>query len=122
MPHILLVEDHKIVAQAVKETLELEGWRVTLCGDGDRAVGWLASNAKYDLMMLDNHLPNLNGLEIVRYARGLDHRQGMPILGVSKSDKRQNQSSVPDSGDVAVCAVAAYSSTKRTTQPHDVEP
>ena len=86
MPHILLIEDHRVVAEAIKETLELEGWNVTLCGDGAAAVRWLASNANYDLMMLDNHLPNLDGLEVVRYARGLEHRKGMPIIMFSASE------------------------------------
>ncbi|HEX8130614.1 MAG TPA: response regulator [Pyrinomonadaceae bacterium] len=86
MPHILLVEDHRVVAEAIKETLELEGWNVTLCGVGAAAVRWLASKANYDLMMLDNHLPNLDGLEVVRYACGLEHRKGMPIIMFSASE------------------------------------
>jgi two-component system chemotaxis response regulator CheY len=87
MPHnILLVEDHKIVAQAVKETLEEEGWRVVLCCDGAVAVGKLASEVKYDLLMLDNNLPNVSGLELVRYARGLSHRKQTPIIVFSASE------------------------------------
>ena len=87
MPHnILLVEDHKVVAQAVKETLEKEGWRVSLCGDGAVALSRLASNAVYDLLLCDNHLPNVNGLELVRYARGLEHRKETPIIMFSASE------------------------------------
>ncbi len=40
-------------------------------------------------------------------------------VGLSKSDKKRNQSSASGSVDVAVCAVVAYSSTRRTTQLHD---
>jgi two-component system chemotaxis response regulator CheY len=86
MPHILLVEDHQTVAQAVKETLEDEGWRVSHCSDGAVAVRRLASAATYDLLMLDNHLPNVNGLELVRYARGLSHRRETPIIMFSASE------------------------------------
>ncbi|MCA1565374.1 MAG: response regulator [Acidobacteria bacterium] len=86
MPHILLVEDHKIVAQAVKETLEEEGWRVTLCYDGAVAVTKLASDASYNLVLCDNHLPNVNGLELVRYARSLPHRRWTPIIMFSASE------------------------------------
>jgi DNA-binding response OmpR family regulator len=83
---ILYVEDHNVVAQAVKETLELEGWRVALCSDGAVAVRWLASDAGYDLLMFDNHLPNVNGLELIRYARLLPHRRGTPIIMLSASE------------------------------------
>jgi two-component system chemotaxis response regulator CheY len=86
MPHILLVEDHKIVAQAVKETLEAEGWRVTLCGDGGVALLRLASETRYSLLLLDNNLPNVSGLELVRYARTLPHRRGTPIIMFSASE------------------------------------
>lgn len=86
MPHILLVEDHKIVAQAVRETLEEEGWRVSLCGDGAVAVGKLASEVSYSLLICDNHLPNVDGLELVRYARTLAHRRRTPIIVFSASE------------------------------------
>jgi two-component system, chemotaxis family, chemotaxis protein CheY len=86
MPHILLVEDHRIVAQAVKETLESEGWRVTLCCDGAAAVTRLASDAVYHLLMFDNHLPNVNGLELLRYARELPHRRKTPSIMFSASE------------------------------------
>ncbi|HEV2882424.1 MAG TPA: response regulator [Pyrinomonadaceae bacterium] len=86
MPHILLVEDHSVVAQAIKETLEDEGWRVTLCGDGAVAVLRLASAASYDLLLCDNQLPSVSGLELVRYARTLPHRKDTPIIMFSASE------------------------------------
>jgi CheY-like chemotaxis protein len=85
-PHILLVEDHKVVAQAVKETLEFEGWRVTLSGDGAVALLKLAGETRYNLLMCDNHLPSVNGLELVRYVRTLPHRKLMPIIMFSASE------------------------------------
>jgi two-component system chemotaxis response regulator CheY len=87
---ILHVEDHRIVADAVGETLELEGWRVVTCTDGAVAVRRLASDARYDLLMFDNHLPNVNGIELVRHARGLTHRQRTPIIMLSASNGEQD--------------------------------
>ena len=86
MPHILLVEDHSVIAQAIKETLEDEGWRVTLCGDGEVAVLRLASETRYSLVLCDNQLPSLSGLELVRYARTLPHRRRTPIIMFSASE------------------------------------
>lgn len=83
---ILHVEDHKVVADAVKETLELEGLRVVTCADGARAIRRMTSQAHYGLLIFDNHLPNVNGLELVRYARQLPHRQSTPIIMLSASD------------------------------------
>jgi CheY-like chemotaxis protein len=83
---ILYAEDHKVVAQTVKETLESEGWRVVLCFDGAVAIRRLASEASYGLLMFDNHLPNVNGLELVRYARELPHRKQAPIIMLSANE------------------------------------
>jgi CheY-like chemotaxis protein len=83
---ILYVEDHKVVADAVRDTLEAEGWRVVLCYDGAAALNRIASATTYDLLMFDNHLPNVNGLELVRYVRRLQHRQHTPVILLSASE------------------------------------
>ena len=83
---ILYAEDHKMVADAIKDTLQGEGWRAVACSDGAAAVSRLASAAHYDLLITDNHLPNVNGLELVRYARALEHRAGMPIVMLSAAE------------------------------------
>jgi DNA-binding response OmpR family regulator len=83
---ILYAEDHRVVADAVKETLELEGWRVVLCYDGAVALGRVESDAAYGLLIFDNHLPNVNGLELVGCARRLSHRERTPIIVLSASE------------------------------------
>ena len=85
---ILYVEDHKLVADAVRDTLEAEGWRVVTCVDGAAALSKIASGARYDLLITDNHLPHVNGLELVRYVRRLRHRAELPILMFSAVDCR----------------------------------
>jgi CheY-like chemotaxis protein len=83
---ILYAEDHKIVADAVKETLEEGGFRVVLCSDGAVALQRISGNARYDLFIVDNHLPNVNGLELVRHTRQLPHRRTIPIIMLSASE------------------------------------
>ena len=88
-PIILHVEDHKVVAEAVKDTLEMAGFRVVTCVNGAVALTRMASSARYDLMMFDNHLPGINGIELVRYARQIPHRQQTPIIMFSASEHEQ---------------------------------
>jgi two-component system chemotaxis response regulator CheY len=87
---ILYVEDHRIVADTVKETLEAQGWRVITCADGAVALDKLAITTSYDLLITDNHLPNVNGVEIVRYARQLIHHKNTPIVMLSASENRKD--------------------------------
>jgi CheY-like chemotaxis protein len=90
MPHtILYAEDHKVVADAVKDTLESEGLKVVLCADGAVALRKISSEAHYDLFIVDNHLPNVDGLELVSYIRRLPHRKAIPIIMLSASDAQR---------------------------------
>ncbi|HEV2802443.1 MAG TPA: tetratricopeptide repeat protein [Pyrinomonadaceae bacterium] len=84
--NILCVEDYKIVADAVKETLEELGWMVELCADGTEAMRKIESKTRYHLLILDNQLPGKDGLELARRARQLPHRKGTPIIMLSASD------------------------------------
>jgi CheY-like chemotaxis protein len=83
---ILYVEDYEPIRQSVKEILELEGWRVEICADGLAALSLIESGAHYDLLLLDNELPHLSGIEMVRRARTLPHRKQTPIIMVSASE------------------------------------
>jgi CheY-like chemotaxis protein len=66
---ILHVEDNQTVAEAVKETLEIQGWQVDTYTDGNTALQKIESDADYDVLLLDYDLPGVNGLELVRHAR-----------------------------------------------------
>ena len=82
---ILLVEDNQIVAGAIGETLEINEWKVETCMDGTTALERIASDAHYDLMLLDYTLPDLDGLQLVKRARQLAHRSQTPIIMLSAS-------------------------------------
>ncbi len=83
---ILHVEDHLVVANTVRDDLQMEGWSVVMCSDGGAALKQLKSTARYDLLMFDNELPNVSGLELVRLARQLPQRKRTPIVMLSGSD------------------------------------
>ncbi|MDQ1523705.1 MAG: two-component system, OmpR family, alkaline phosphatase synthesis response regulator PhoP [Pyrinomonadaceae bacterium] len=83
---ILHVEDNRAVAVAVRDTLEEQGWAVRHCADGAQARREIASDAHYDLILLDNELPGANGVELVRRARSLPRRRQTPIIMFAASD------------------------------------
>jgi DNA-binding response OmpR family regulator len=82
---ILHVEDDRVVADAIKETLEEQGWNVVSCYDGSIALNRLATQDVFDLLILDNKLPGASGEEIAKYARSLPHCQKTPIIMLSGS-------------------------------------
>ena len=85
---ILFVEDNDVVLRVVKETLELEGWRVEVYEDGDAALRGLEGEEEYDLIIADDDLPGARGLELIRRARTLPHRRRTPIIMFSSGPHR----------------------------------
>lgn len=80
---ILHVEDDEMVASVAKEILEIQGWQVETCADGNLALEKMSGNAHYDLLLIDYDLPGVNGLELARRARSLTHRARTPIIMLS---------------------------------------
>jgi CheY-like chemotaxis protein len=80
---ILHVEDNKSVASLVREMLVEKGWSVETCTDGNLALKKIASATHYDLIILDNGLPGLSGLELTQRARSMAHRQQTRIVTLS---------------------------------------
>lgn len=83
---VLLVEDNQTVADAVKDTLEAEGWLVRLCADAVAGRTEIQSAASFDVLVLDNQLPGgVDGTELIRFARRLGHRRQTPVVMLSGS-------------------------------------
>jgi CheY-like chemotaxis protein len=80
---ILHVEDNPLVAAAIKDVLEFEGWYVTLCADGIAALREIQSATHYDLLLLDHELPGIDGAQLIRHARTLTHRRHTPMILMS---------------------------------------
>jgi CheY-like chemotaxis protein len=84
---ILFVEDNKIVADAIRDTLELEDWRVEACAEGASALKRIEGQDHFDLLLLDEELPGVSGLELTNLARRLPHRARTPIIIFSATNR-----------------------------------
>ena len=62
---VLLVEDHKPLAKALKRGLEEEGFAVDAAEDGEEA-DYKAGDASYDAIILDLMLPKIDGLTLLQ--------------------------------------------------------
>ncbi len=70
---ILLVEDEKKLADALKRGLELQGYTVDIVGDGAKALMRISLHRNdYDVVILDLMLPSLDGHEVCKQMRAKD--------------------------------------------------
>jgi CheY-like chemotaxis protein len=83
---ILHAEDNRQLANLIHEMFAGDGWRLELCVDGDDALRKLTSDEPYDLLLVDNELPGLSGLDLVKRARKMTHRRRTPIVMISGTD------------------------------------
>jgi two-component system, chemotaxis family, chemotaxis protein CheY len=84
---ILHVADDQQIAKLVEEILAAkEEWHVEFCSDGYGALEKLTGNDQYDVLVVDNEIPGLSGLELVQRARKITHRRRTPIVVLSGSD------------------------------------
>jgi two-component system chemotaxis response regulator CheY len=83
---ILHAEDNEPLASLINEMLSVEGWRVELCVDGDSALRNLTSDEHIDLLLVDNELPGVSGLDLVKRTRKMTHRRRTPIVMLSGND------------------------------------
>ncbi|HYV24658.1 MAG TPA: response regulator [Pyrinomonadaceae bacterium] len=77
---ILHVEDNKAVSDVVEDMLGAKGLRVDSCVSGSEALEILRSQTPYDLVVVDNDLPGLSGLELVLRLQAMPHRRRTPVI------------------------------------------
>ena len=73
-PHLLIVDDESDLRESLTLLLSIEGFRVSEAGDGQRAIDALERGLRPDMLLLDQRMPGLTGvqtLEAIR-ARGMD--------------------------------------------------
>lgn len=83
---LLHAEDNGKVADLLGEMFKEQEWQVELCADGGRAIGKLTSHERFDLLLIDNDLPGLSGLELVLRARSMPPYRRTPILMLAGDD------------------------------------
>jgi DNA-binding response OmpR family regulator len=66
---VLLVEDDEMIGRSLRETLSSQGWSVDWVKDGVLAQSAWA-DGDYACVLLDLGLPKLDGVEVLRQARG----------------------------------------------------
>ncbi|HZT30215.1 MAG TPA: response regulator transcription factor [Bryobacteraceae bacterium] len=92
---ILVVEDERKVAHALKEGLEAEHYKVTLAHTGEEGF-YLIHSETFDLVLLDVMLPGRSGVEILSTLR----KRGLqtPVLLLTARDTVEDRVLGLDSG------------------------
>lgn len=86
---VLLVEDNKINQLITQKMLENKGMICTIIDNGEEAIRELAKN-NYDLVLMDVHLPGINGTEATEQIRTFNtHTPIIALTAISLNENRE---------------------------------
>ncbi|MBI4501973.1 MAG: response regulator transcription factor [Gemmatimonadetes bacterium] len=80
---VLVIEDDRTVGQFVQRGLEEQRMQVDLVDEGSSGLK-IASEGKYDVIVLDLRLPGMSGVEVLRTLR--DRGVNTPVLVLTAQD------------------------------------
>jgi two-component system, NarL family, sensor histidine kinase BarA len=83
-PHVLLVEDHLAQRRVVAQLLSQLGARVVTAADGATALD-LLSHLQVDVVVMDMHLPSMDGAEVTRRLRATHGEAAPPVIALTGS-------------------------------------
>lgn len=86
--NILFLEDEPIIREVLTEYMKMQNYSVTCAEDGEQALK-LLSRQKFDMAVLDIMVPNVNGLEVLRYIK--EHKPEMATIMLTALDDEKTQ-------------------------------
>ena len=89
---VLVAEDNEFNAQLLELLLGRRGHRVRLASNGREALR-LAREGAFDLLLLDVHMPELDGLQVVRAIRARERTVGghLPIIALTARSRKEDR-------------------------------
>jgi two-component system phosphate regulon response regulator PhoB len=79
MKKVLLIEDDRVAAELIKESLDGEGYEVTWISDGTSGLAQVRKTPP-DVLLLDLILPKMSGLDVCKAIRSDENLNRLPIL------------------------------------------
>ena len=80
---VLLAEDDELNQQVACQLLANLGIQVTLAGNGQEALDRLASGTRFDAVLLDIHMPVMDGYSAARAIRRNPDWQRLPVIAMT---------------------------------------
>ena len=90
--HILVAEDNEFNAQLLEQLLARRGHRVRLANNGREALA-LAAEGGFDLLLLDVHMPELDGFQVVQAVRERERSAGghLPVIALTARARQEDR-------------------------------
>lgn len=100
--HVIYIDDYEAMVFLVGRLLRKQGYRASTFESGEAALDWLRAHPQdpVDLVVTDQNMPGLSGVEVARELRQL--RPGLRVAIVSG---HVNDRLIADAAEAGVCDV-----------------
>jgi len=95
---ILVVEDNDMNMQLVEFLLEEGGYDIVKATSGEEALALTREGAAPDLILMDIHLPGMDGLSVVRAMKADTRTSRIPILALTAHAMRGDRDRFLEAG------------------------
>ncbi len=75
---VLIIDDEAVLRNTLTRILQKAGCETTAAMDGHEALQLLSDNVRFDLVYLDIHLPDFDGLQVLREIRSREPK--LPVI------------------------------------------
>jgi two-component system, sensor histidine kinase and response regulator len=91
--HVLVAEDNALNQIVSKAVLEHLGHEVTVANDGAEALGEVSArpSGHFGMVLMDLHMPVMDGLEATRRIRALPQGAALPILALTAAALQEDR-------------------------------
>lgn len=94
---ILIVDDSESIREVVSFTLQNEGYEVLIGVDGQDALKFL-DGRNIDLVITDLHMPNMDGIGLIKEVRKMEAYQRIPILFLTTESQAAKKMEAKEAG------------------------
>ena len=94
---ILIVEDNERNLKLVRDVLQVKGYATIEAGSAEDGIK-LALEKKPDLVLMDIHLPGMNGIEALGVLRADPATAAIPVIAVTASVMQQDRKQITEAG------------------------
>lgn len=95
--HILIADDGLVMRTVISRKLEEKAYKVTAVADGQEALDRIDKET-FDLVILDIHMPVMDGLEALRRLRGRFSQTQLPVIMATSKDEDEDVIGCFDAG------------------------
>jgi CheY-like chemotaxis protein len=95
---VLVVEDNDMNMQLVEYLLEEGGYQIVKAASGEEALSVARGEDPVDLILMDIHLPGIDGLSVVREMKADARTSAIPILALTAHAMRGDKDRFLEAG------------------------